>query len=158
MNTTAGEHEGWEEETKREDNLREASSSRLRGGLRPRVLIVDDDEDFLELAARALSGMGLDVAVASRASDGLTAAIQAPPDVILLDIMIPGQDGIDLLEALRAEPETRGIPIVACTALGQRESGALLTSAGFDGMIAKPFKFDELARALAAYLRPKTDE
>jgi CheY-like chemotaxis protein len=132
--------------------------SMLHKGVRPRVLIIDDDPDFLELASVALTGEGLDVSVAPTAGEGLVRAMRAPPDIILLDIMLPGQDGIDLLEALRAEPETRGIPVVACTALGQRDSGALLPTLGFDGLVSKPLDLRELARALVAHLKAKSDE
>jgi DNA-binding response OmpR family regulator len=127
-------------------------------GIRPRVLVIDDDTEFLELADVALTEQGLDVRMASDARTGLLEALREPPDVILLDIMLPGEDGIDLLEALRAEPETRSIPVVACTALGERESGALLPSVGFDGVVPKPLDLRELGRALQAHLRAKSSE
>ena len=135
-----------------------AQSRVLHKNVRPRVLLVDDDPDFLELASIALTEQGLEVSLARSAGEGLVMAVNRPPDIILLDIMLPGQDGIDVLDALRAEPETRGIPVVACTALGQRDSGALLTSAGFDGMVSKPLDLRELGKALLAHLRTKSDE
>lgn len=131
---------------------------RQHKGVRPRVLVVDDDEDFLMLAAEVLADSGLEVSLARTAGEALVRAINQPPDVILLDIMLPDQDGLDALEALRAEPETRGIPVVACTALGQRDSGALLPSIGFDGMVTKPLDMRELSKALLATLRAKSDE
>jgi CheY-like chemotaxis protein len=127
-------------------------------GVRPSVLIVDDDPDFLELASHALAETGLEVMLARTAGEALMRAVRTPPDLILLDIMLPGQDGLDVLEALRAEPETRGIPVVACTALGQRDSGALLPRLGFDGMVTKPLDLRELGRALKEHLRARSDE
>lgn len=150
------------EERVAEDRAIEPESTQSRPvrhkGVRPRVLVVDDDEDFLELAAQALVEQGLDVTIARTAGEGLVRAVNAPPDIILLDVMMPGQDGIDVLEALRAEPETRGIPVVACTALGQRDSGALLPTLGFDSMVTKPLDLRELGRALVALLKAKSDE
>lgn len=138
--------------------LESLQSRRQHKGVRPRVLVVDDDEDFLALAAEVLGNDGLEVSLARTAGEALTRAVGSPPDVILLDIMLPGRDGLDVLEALRAEPETRGIPVVACTALGQRDSGALLPAIGFDGMVTKPLDMRELSRALRATLRARSEE
>lgn len=124
----------------------------------PHVLIVDDDREFLELAAATLTGEGFHVDTALSAGDALVRAVRDPPDLILLDILLPGTDGIDVLEALRAEPETHDIPVIACTSLGERDSAALLTRLGFDALLAKPFDLLALARALRAALSPRTDE
>jgi two-component system alkaline phosphatase synthesis response regulator PhoP len=148
----------------RMDHLQDATEPELElpkkehKGIRPRVLVIDDDTSFLELADVALTEQGLDVRLAADARSGLMEALREPPDVILLDIMLPGEDGIDLLEALRAEPETHDIPVVACTALGERESGALLPTVGFDGVVPKPLDLRELGRALLAHLRAKSSE
>jgi CheY-like chemotaxis protein len=123
-----------------------------RAATRPRVLVVDDDRGFLELAAAALAAEGFDVATAATASEAIYLAVDEPPDLILADILLPGSDGIDLLDALRAEPETRDLPIWACTALGERDVARLLPHAGFDALVAKPVDLRRLARALAARL------
>jgi CheY-like chemotaxis protein len=70
--------------------------------------------------------------------------------VILLDILLPGCDGLEILETLRGEPETADVPVLACTALGQRDSGKLLVHAGFDGMVEKPINWRDLAEKLQA--------
>ena len=114
----------------------------------PRVLIVDDEEDFLELASIFLKGAGFEVECARAAGEAVARAVRNPPDVILLDILLPGCDGLDILETLRSEPETADVPVLACTALGQRDSGPLLLHAGFDGLVTKPIDWHDLAQKL----------
>ncbi len=124
--------------------------TRLEGPIR--VLLVDDEEDFLELTAALLSQAGFVVECARAAGEAVARAVRNPPDVIVLDILLPGCDGLEILEILRSEPETAGVPVLACTALGQRDSGPLLVHAGFDGMIAKPVDWRELERQIHAAL------
>ena len=121
---------------------------RPRLDTRPRVLLVDDEEDFLELTSLVLTAAGCQVECARAAGEAVARAIRHPPDVILLDILLPGADGLDLLETLRAEPETAEVPVLACTALGQRDSGPLLVHAGFDGLVTKPIDWHDLAQKL----------
>ena len=83
-----------------------------------RVLLVDDEEDFLELTSMVLQSAGCQVECARAAGEAVARAIRHPPDVILLDILLPGCDGLEILEALRQEPETAEVPVLACTALG----------------------------------------
>jgi CheY-like chemotaxis protein len=116
----------------------------------PRVLIVDDEEDFLALATLFLEGVGFEVECARAAGEAVARAVRNPPDVILLDILLPGSDGIDILETLRSEPETSSVPVLACTALGQRDAGPLLLAAGFDGLVSKPIDWHDLARKMDA--------
>src|SRR5947209_8723122 len=117
---------------------------------RPRVLLVDDEEDFLELTAIFLREVGFDVECARAAGEAVARAVRNPPDVILLDILLPGCDGLEILETLRSEPETAEVPVLACTALGKRDSGPLLVHAGFDGLVSKPIDWHELERILHA--------
>jgi DNA-binding response OmpR family regulator len=117
-----------------------------------RVLLIDDDPDFLDTLREALTQEGLAVRTARTAGEALMHAVLERPDVILLDILLGNVDGIDVLEALRAEPETQGVPVLACTALGSRDSGRLLPRLGFDGLIAKPFEPRTLARMIRAHV------
>jgi CheY-like chemotaxis protein len=130
----------------------ESSDVRRRIDVPPRVLLVDDEEEFLELAAAFLEEAGFEVMCARTAGEAIARAVQRPPDVILLDILLPGCDGIDILEILRGEPETAAVPVLACTALGERDSGPLLVHAGFDGLVSKPIDWQELERTLYAAL------
>jgi CheY-like chemotaxis protein len=116
----------------------------------PRVLIVDDEEEFLELTSHFLKEVGFEVEVARAAGEAVAKAVRNPPDVILLDILLPGCDGLEILETLKSEPETAEVPVLACTALGQRDSGPLLVHAGFDGLVTKPIDWHELAEQLEA--------
>lgn len=120
----------------------------------PRVLLVDDEEDFLELTKEILEGAGFIVECARAAGEAVARAVANPPTVILLDILLPGCDGLEILETLRGEPETAEVPVLACTALGQRDSGPLLVDAGFDGLVSKPIDWQELERLLTAVIVP----
>ena len=119
----------------------------------PRVLIVDDEEDFLELTSELLRRGGFEVECARAAGEAIARAVRNPPDVILLDILLPGCDGLEILDILRNEPETAEVPVLACTALSQRDSGPLLPQAGFDGLVAKPIDWPELRETLQKTLR-----
>jgi CheY-like chemotaxis protein len=125
---------------------------RKRPGTPPRILLIDDEEDFLELTAELLRSQGFEVECARYAGEGIARAVRNPPDVILLDILLPGVDGLEILDILRNEPETRGVPILACTALGQRETGSLLPHAGFDGLVTKPIDWPQLQKDLAGLI------
>lgn len=109
-----------------------------------RVLVVDDEADFLELIAPFLEAAGFEVECAHAPGEAVARAVRHPPDVILLDIILPGADGLEILETLRSEPETAEVPVLACTALGRRDSGPMLVDAGFDGLIAKPIDWPAL--------------
>lgn len=118
----------------------------------PRVLVIDDEPDFLELARLVLEGAGFEVECARTAGEAVARAVRRPPDVILLDILLPGVDGLEILETLRSEPETARVPVLACTALGQRDSGPLLVQAGFDGLVVKPVEWPLVMRQIAEAL------
>ena len=119
------------------------------------MLLVDDEEEFLELTKTILEGSGFVVECARAAGEAVARAVANPPDVILLDILLPGCDGLEILETLRNEPETSEVPVLACTALGQRDSGPLLVQAGFDGLVSKPIDWHDLARLLTAVITPE---
>jgi CheY-like chemotaxis protein len=151
MNATVGTPSAIAQKIETEVHMPEALTDlppRPHRALRPRVLVVDDDRGFLDLAVAALAAEGVTASVARTAGEALFRAVGDPPDLILLDILLPDSDGLDLLEALRAEPETRDVPIFACTALGERESAQLLTQVGFDGLLAKPVDLAQLARVV----------
>lgn len=129
---------------------------RTRKSMRPTILIVDDDTSFLELAATILASEGFDVRVARTPGEAVMWAVREPPDLILLDIVLRSADGLDVLEALREEPETAGIPVLACTGIG--ESASLLNQCGFNGTVEKPFDMRAFAQALKLALPERTSE
>ena len=102
------------------------------------VLIVEDNERNMELARDILQAKGHDTLEARTAEEGLQLAHAQKPQLILMDIQLPGMNGIEALKALRAEPGTAGIPIVAITASVMKSDRQEIMSAGFDGFIEKP--------------------
>lgn len=105
-----------------------------------KVLVVDDEDDIRRIAILSLAGVGgMKVAQASGGTKGIRLAREARPDVILLDMMMPGMDGLATFRALSGAPETSGIPIVVLTAgamTGEMESLKVLGARGF---LIKPF-------------------
>jgi CheY-like chemotaxis protein len=95
------------------------------------VLIVDDNEDVLELMRRYLAPHPYDVVTAHTAQEGLTLARRLQPYAISLDLMMPEQDGWDLLQVLLNQPDTRHIPVIVCTVLKQKQMALLLGATAF---------------------------
>ena len=106
-----------------------------------KVLIVDDDEDIRtvgEVAARRVGQW--EVVLAASGEEALERALQEQPDVILLDVMMPGMDGPTTLAHLRRSPRTSGIPVIFLTARAQSHEVERYLALGADGVIAKPFE------------------
>jgi len=108
--------------------------------MRPKsVLVVDDEEDIREVAALSFELAGWQVVTATSGRDGIAAAIAAPPDVILLDVMMPELDGPGTYALLQADARTREIPVVFLTAKVQNADKRRYAESGVRGVIAKPF-------------------
>lgn len=120
-----------------------------------RVLVVDDNLASVELAAFLLEEAGYEVDVRLDGSRLLERAAHARPDLILLDMQLPGIDGLTLAAALKQDPRTSDIPIVAFTAYAMRGDEARMRAAGCDAYIAKPLNVaDFTARVQAVLARP----
>ena len=104
----------------------------------PLVLIVEDNERNMKLARDVLQVKGFRTLTAANAEDGIALAGRERPDLVLMDIQLPGMDGIAALAKLRANGETASIPVVAFTASVMKEDRARFDGAGFDGVIMKP--------------------
>ncbi len=102
------------------------------------ILVVEDKETNRKLVRDVLTFKGYEVAEATNAEDGLRMVRERRPDLILMDIHLPGMDGLSALRALRADPETCTIPVVALTASAMPEEQDEILSAGFDGYETKP--------------------
>jgi PAS domain S-box-containing protein len=117
-----------------------------------RVLVVDDSHDLVLMLGRTLRHMGHSVQNAYTGPDGLAAAIQWRPDIVLLDIGLPGLDGYEVARRLRSEPTLglRGkkMKLIALTGYGQLTDIALAREAGFDAHLTKPYEIDELEELL----------
>jgi len=118
------------------------------------ILIVEDNEKNLKLVRDVLQVKGYATLDAGTAEDGLKIARARLPDLILMDIQLPGISGIDALKALRAAPATAGIPVIAITASVMQQDRKQIMSAGFNGFIEKPINLrnflDTVQRAVKA--------
>jgi len=116
------------------------------------VLIVEDNERNLKLVRDVLQVKGYSTIEAGTAEDGIKLAAERKPDVILMDIQLPGMNGIDALKVLRSDPATAKIPVVAVTASVMQQDRTLITQAGFDGYVGKPINIKEFLGAVQTAL------
>src|SRR6185503_1192080 len=109
-----------------------------------RVLVVDDDPDMRAILERLIHAEGMRAETVADGEAALARALAAPPDLILLDVLLPGLDGFALCERLKAEPATAMVPIVLVTALEDQESRVRGIRAGADDFLSKPVQREEL--------------
>jgi two-component system cell cycle response regulator DivK len=117
-----------------------------------KVLVVEDNPTNMRLAVFLLRSVGHVVFSANDAEVGLTLAREQQPDLILMDIQLPGMDGLAATVALKADAATRSIPVIALTALAMKGDEARIRAAGCDGYIAKPMRYQEFLATVAAQL------
>lgn len=120
---------------------------------KPLVLVVDDDEDNLLLLEYCLELFNCRFAGNSDGKDLVTIAQTLQPDLILLDIVLPQQSGIELMHQLRDNHQTRSIPVVAVTALARLEDRLRFLAEGFDDYLSKPFLLDDLQLTVDRHCR-----
>ena len=118
--------------------------------MRARVLVVDDDPALAEMLTIVLRGEGFDTAVVADGSKAMPALRELKPDLVLLDLMLPGCSGIDVCKAIRAES---GVPIVMLTAKSDTIDVVLGLESGADDYVVKPFKPKELVARIRTRLR-----
>lgn len=118
-----------------------------------RIMVVDDDQDLAEMLAIVLNGDGMEVDLVGRGDQVMEVFRQSPPDLVLLDLMLPGLDGIEVCKLIRAESM---IPIVMLTAKGDTTDVVKGLEAGADDYIVKPFQTSELLARIKARLRRVT--
>jgi len=102
------------------------------------ILLVEDNERNLKLLRDVLDYAGYDVRVARTAEDGISLAASEPPDLVLMDLQLPGIDGMEALRRLRESPRTADIPVVAVTAQAMKDDRERALDGGFNGYIEKP--------------------
>jgi two-component system cell cycle response regulator DivK len=117
-----------------------------------RILIVEDNPANLKLATLLLEKAGHMVLAAIDAESGLTMARKDRPDLILMDVQLPGMDGLAATALLKQDPATKAIPVIALTAMAMKEDQAKSSAAGCDAYIAKPLRYLELYSAIDALL------
>ena len=126
---------------------------------RPLVLIADDDPDILLLLSLTLERDGYEVVVATDGLRALEAALERIPHLIVLDLMMPGIDGLEVTRRLRAEVATRDVPIVIVTAFAEDTQAAKALEAGADLYLKKPFSPRDLLSKTASLVlerRPRS--
>jgi CheY-like chemotaxis protein len=117
------------------------------------ILLVDDEDDIREVAQMSLEmTAGWEVHTAPSGADGLRMAAELKPDAILLDVMMPGMDGPATARALKAAPETAGIPVILLTAKVQAADRRRFDDLGVAGILAKPFDPMSLAEEVRGVL------
>jgi DNA-binding response OmpR family regulator len=121
----------------------------------PAILIIDDDERLNRLLERFLKDFGLAARSATHPAEGLKQLRRRPPDLVILDVMLPGMDGFSLCRAIRAES---AVPIIMLTARGEVADKVVGLELGADDYLAKPFEPRELVARIHAVLRRRAPE
>ena len=122
------------------------------------IFIVEDEEDILELLRYNLVREGYSVSAAVNGEDAVKAIIRKPPDLILLDLMLPGMAGLDVCRTLKKDPKTAGIPIIMVTAKGGEGDVVTGLELGAGDYIPKPFSMKVLIARVRAMLRRKQEQ
>ena len=118
----------------------------------PRILVIEDNALNLKLVRDVLEHAGYDVGSAATGELGVAAAATASPDLVLLDLQLPGIDGHETLRRLRAEVLPAGVPVVAVTALAMAEDRERASRAGFDGYLEKPISVRDFPDQVRGFL------
>ncbi|MBV9100217.1 MAG: response regulator [Candidatus Dormibacteraeota bacterium] len=122
-----------------------------------RVLVVDDDPRLLQIVAMYLSIEGYDVATAYNGEDGLAQIALQRPDLVILDVMMPGMDGLEACRRIRNNPETTGIPVLMFSALSGDDDIERARNAGANNMITKPFNLVGLGTVVRSFFPSNGD-
>ena len=124
-----------------------------RSSLSPHVLLVEDEPAQREILAYNLEAEGFRVTQAASGNEGLAAMQDDPPDVLVLDWMLPGVSGIEICRRLRARPETRGLPVIMLSARSEEVDRVRGLEIGADDYVTKPYAVAELLARVRAQLR-----
>ena len=125
---------------------------------RERILVVDDEEDILELVKYNLAKEGFPVECVETGEAALEAVEADPPDLIVLDLMLPGVDGLEVCRQLKVAPDTKNVPIVMLTAKGEEADIVTGLELGADDYVTKPFAPRVLLARIRAVLRRRSRE
>jgi two-component system, cell cycle response regulator DivK len=122
-----------------------------------RILVVEDNPLNLKLVRDVLSFAGYDVVEAQSGEESLRVAQQTPPDLVLMDLQLPGIDGTETLRRLRTETLGPDVPVVAVTAFAMAQDKKRASEAGFDGYVEKPISVRALPGQIEAFLGEQAD-
>ena len=120
---------------------------------KPKILIIEDERSLIDILSYNLSREGFDVSASSDGAEGLRRAQASVPDLVLLDLMLPGLDGLQICRQLRSDPKTQGIRILMVTAKSEEVDEIVGFNMGADDYVAKPFKIKPLISRIKALLR-----
>ncbi len=123
--------------------------------MRRKILVVEDDEDQLEIIRLILEKAGFAVGTAANGTDALIKTRSISPDLIILDLMLPGLNGFDICETLRKDPATASVPIVILTGLCSQFGRLAGFESGANEFLTKPFKMEELVSKVDKLLRAR---
>ncbi len=118
------------------------------------ILIVEDNEKNMKLVRDILNAKGHETMEAGTAEDGIELASKRVPDLVLMDIQLPGMNGMEALKVLRSEPKTAKVPVVAITASVMTQDRQKIMDTGFDGFIEKPINLKEFLATVQGALKP----
>lgn len=114
-----------------------------------KILVVDDDSSILEALKIGIESEGHDVLAISEGDEAYSSASEYKPDLILMDLLLSGRDGQDIIKELRSKKETKNIPIVMLSAHPSADKSAI--KSGADAFLAKPFEFEELIKTINSF-------
>jgi two-component system cell cycle response regulator DivK len=120
------------------------------------ILIVEDNEKNMKLARDVLQARGYTTLEAVTGEDGVRVAIEKKPDLVLMDIQLPGINGIEALRQVRADPGCARIPVVAFTASVTATDRSQISAAGFDGFLSKPINLKEFLETVKRMLEGRS--
>jgi len=109
-----------------------------------RILVVEDDDDIAQLLAITMKKAGFDVAISDNGYEALNLIRKHPPDLLILDLMIPGIDGLEVCKAMKRDPRTAAVPVLIVTARGEEIDRIIGLELGADDYVVKPFSPREL--------------
>lgn len=124
----------------------------MRKDIEPTILVIEDDPITSRLVTLVLTNTGYQVASASNGIQGLEMAQDNPPGLILLDLMLPGLDGFDVLDQLRAIPQTSNVPVIVISSKSQPGDKQIASRLGADAYLTKPYKQPELLEKIHSLL------
>jgi CheY-like chemotaxis protein len=129
----------------------------IAGFAMKRILLIEDDRLIMNLIVILLEKEGYEVTTSTTAEKGLSLAARHPPDLVLMDIALPGMDGLEATRILKTNEATRKVPILALTAQARKEDAERAARAGCDGFIAKPLSTRAFLAEVAEHIGPKKE-